>query len=73
MQNGREWFCFYKFVFIPIYQAYLNKYGYMDNDDMQDGMPKTDDIKQTSIEYFQLRANITMTGKEDKFGDILEV
>ena len=30
---------------------------------MEDGMPKTDSIRQTAIEYFQLRANITLTGK----------
>ena len=36
----------------------------MDGDDMEDGMPKTDDIKQTAVEYFQLFANITMTGEK---------
>ena len=67
MQIEREWlFISFSLLLIPIHQAYLNKYGYIDDNDMEDGMPKTDSIRQTAIEYFQLRSNITLTGKEDE-------
>ncbi|XP_041480156.1 matrix metalloproteinase-16-like [Lytechinus variegatus] len=42
--------------------SFLNKYGYLKDSDMVDGMPKNEMVMRRAIMYFQKMGNIPMTG-----------
>nr|XP_054768623.1 matrix metalloproteinase-16-like [Lytechinus pictus] len=42
--------------------SFLNKYGYLKDSDMVDGMPKNEEVMRRAIMYFQKMGNIPMTG-----------